>query len=164
GFAAERSLALLDSCYVRSIRGWRRSRRKPEIAVGQGKRGCLFCDGFAAGRSLALLDSCYVRSIRGWRRSRRKPEIAVGQGECGCLSCDGFAAGRSLAVLDSCYVRARYGRYAGYMQAAGYARDQTPETTRGAEAPQEVVACSIFIIGFGLFVFVKCPRHEVFPS
>ena len=39
---------------------------------------------------------------------------------------------------------------------------QIPETTRGAEAPQEVVACSIFIIGFGLFVFVKCPRHEVF--
>lgn len=37
-----------------------------------------------------------------------------------------------------------------------------PETTRGAEAPQEVVACSVFIIGFGLFVFVKCPRHEVF--
>ncbi|WP_238540730.1 hypothetical protein, partial [Pseudomonas sp. GM48] len=39
---------------------------------------------------------------------------------------------------------------------------QTPETTRGAEAPQEVVACSIFIFGFGLFVFVECPRHEAF--
>jgi hypothetical protein len=37
------------------------------------------------------------------------------------------------------------------------------ETTRGAEAPQEVVACSIFIIGFGLLVFVERPRHEVFP-
>jgi hypothetical protein len=35
------------------------------------------------------------------------------------------------------------------------------ETTRGAEAPPELVACSIFIIGFGLLVFVECPRHEV---
>lgn len=35
-----------------------------------------------------------------------------------------------------------------------------PETTRGAEAPPEVVACSIFIIDFGLLVFVDRPRHE----
>jgi hypothetical protein len=39
---------------------------------------------------------------------------------------------------------------------------QIAETTRGAEAPQEVVACSIFVIGFGLLVFVECPRHEGF--
>ncbi|MGJ7517579.1 hypothetical protein ACSFE6_25015 [Pseudomonas baetica] len=36
------------------------------------------------------------------------------------------------------------------------------ETTRGAEAPQEVVACSIFVFGFGLLVFVERPCHEVF--
>ncbi len=36
------------------------------------------------------------------------------------------------------------------------------ETTRGAEAPPELVTCSIFIIDFGLLVFVECPRHKVF--
>ena len=43
-------------------------------------------------------------------------------------------------------------------------RRQIAETTRGAEAPPEVVACSIFIIGCGLLVFVDRPRREVSPS
>ena len=34
------------------------------------------------------------------------------------------------------------------------------EITRGAEAPPEVVACSIFIIDCGLFVFVNRPGYK----